>query len=79
MREHLGPTVTRCCGYGHIGDGNLHLNITTPEFEKVMFRILCASAYITSCLLYFKGKKWENPLSCCGLKMIAGKVWRIFI
>ncbi|XP_050723483.1 D-2-hydroxyglutarate dehydrogenase, mitochondrial-like [Eriocheir sinensis] len=34
MREHLGPTVMRCCGYGHIGDGNLHLNITTHEFEK---------------------------------------------
>ncbi|KAK7079825.1 D-2-hydroxyglutarate dehydrogenase, mitochondrial [Halocaridina rubra] len=34
MRNHLGTGVIRCCGYGHIGDGNLHLNITTQEFDK---------------------------------------------
>jgi FAD/FMN-containing dehydrogenase len=21
-----------CCGYGHVGDGNLHLNITLPGY-----------------------------------------------
>nr|XP_027232605.1 D-2-hydroxyglutarate dehydrogenase, mitochondrial-like isoform X2 [Penaeus vannamei] len=34
MREHLGSSIIRCCGYGHIGDGNLHLNITSKEYEK---------------------------------------------
>nr|XP_045618024.1 D-2-hydroxyglutarate dehydrogenase, mitochondrial-like isoform X2 [Procambarus clarkii] len=34
MKEHLGSSVIRCCGYGHIGDGNLHLNITSNEFQK---------------------------------------------
>jgi len=30
-------SVTRVVGFGHIGDGNLHLNITGPKYdEKVM-------------------------------------------
>lgn len=40
MRQHLGTAVIRCCGYGHIGDGNLHLNITSKEFDQeLMSRI----------------------------------------
>ena len=31
MRARLGDSVTRVVGYGHIGDGNMHLNITSPE------------------------------------------------
>ncbi|XP_015779849.1 PREDICTED: D-2-hydroxyglutarate dehydrogenase, mitochondrial-like [Acropora digitifera] len=31
MRKKLGTLVTNVTGYGHLGDGNLHLNITTPE------------------------------------------------
>ena len=31
MRERLGSEVTRVVGYGHIGDGNMHLNITSPQ------------------------------------------------
>jgi len=33
-RQHLGGRVTRCCGYGHLGDGNLHLNISAPEYDE---------------------------------------------
>lgn len=29
MREHLGDTAKSVVGYGHVGDGNLHLNITS--------------------------------------------------
>ena len=36
----LGNDVTRCVGYGHIGDGNMHLNITTPQYsQEVMDKI----------------------------------------
>jgi len=34
MRERLGDNVTRCVGYGHVGDGNLHLNVTTPLYSQ---------------------------------------------
>jgi len=34
MRERLGSDVRRVVGYGHIGDGNMHLNITTPEYRQ---------------------------------------------
>ena len=34
MKERLGDDVTRVVGYGHIGDGNMHLNITTPEYKQ---------------------------------------------
>ena len=37
MKERLGDSVVRCVGYGHVGDGNMHLNITTKEYDdKVM-------------------------------------------
>ena len=40
MRERLGDDVIRCVGYGHVGDGNLHLNVTTAEYNKdVMAKI----------------------------------------
>ncbi len=29
MRERMGSSALRCVGYGHLGDGNMHLNITT--------------------------------------------------
>ncbi|RKP12922.1 hypothetical protein BJ684DRAFT_20563 [Piptocephalis cylindrospora] len=38
MREHmrskgaLGSKVTDVIGYGHVGDGNLHLNISAPKY-----------------------------------------------
>lgn len=30
MREHLGDQAKTVLGYGHLGDGNLHLNVTSP-------------------------------------------------
>uniref|UniRef100_A0A8C7XE25 D-2-hydroxyglutarate dehydrogenase, mitochondrial n=1 Tax=Oryzias sinensis TaxID=183150 RepID=A0A8C7XE25_9TELE len=30
MRQHLGERAKSVVGYGHVGDGNLHLNITSP-------------------------------------------------
>ena len=38
MRERLEGQVTRVVGYGHIGDGNMHLNITTPEYSQQVRR-----------------------------------------
>ncbi|XP_069692075.1 D-2-hydroxyglutarate dehydrogenase, mitochondrial isoform X1 [Periplaneta americana] len=32
--------VGRICGYGHVGDGNLHLNITSPEFDHSILDII---------------------------------------
>ncbi|CAL4068451.1 unnamed protein product, partial [Meganyctiphanes norvegica] len=40
MRTHLGEKVFRCCGYGHVGDGNLHLNITTTGYEKDVLHLI---------------------------------------
>jgi len=40
MRERLGNDVTRVVGYGHIGDGNMHLNVTSPQYsQEVMDKI----------------------------------------
>ncbi|XP_018022427.1 D-2-hydroxyglutarate dehydrogenase, mitochondrial [Hyalella azteca] len=39
-RLHLGNKVSRCCGYGHLGDGNLHLNITVPHYSHEVARML---------------------------------------
>ncbi|XP_007885179.2 D-2-hydroxyglutarate dehydrogenase, mitochondrial isoform X2 [Callorhinchus milii] len=33
MRERLGDKAKRVVGYGHIGDGNLHLNIVSPAHD----------------------------------------------
>ena len=34
MQERLGSDVIRCVGYGHVGDGNMHLNITSKDYDK---------------------------------------------
>ncbi|XP_026287639.1 D-2-hydroxyglutarate dehydrogenase, mitochondrial isoform X2 [Frankliniella occidentalis] len=35
LRHHLGHLpVLRVCGYGHIGDGNIHLNVTSKAYSK---------------------------------------------
>lgn len=34
MRLRLGDEAVRCCGYGHLGDGNLHLNVTSRQFSR---------------------------------------------
>jgi len=32
--------ITRITGYGHIGDGNLHINVTASEYSKEVLQIL---------------------------------------
>ena len=40
MKARLGEDIVRCIGYGHIGDGNMHLNITSKEYnQEVMDKI----------------------------------------
>ncbi|KAK3105299.1 hypothetical protein FSP39_021859 [Pinctada imbricata] len=34
MRERLGDSAKRVIGYGHVGDGNLHLNVTSKEYNQ---------------------------------------------
>lgn len=34
LRQRLGTDIIRCCGFGHVGDGNLHLTVTTKEYNK---------------------------------------------
>lgn len=33
MASHLGSGAIRVCGYGHLGDSNIHLNITSEQFS----------------------------------------------
>ncbi|KAF5277754.1 hypothetical protein FQR65_LT03734 [Abscondita terminalis] len=34
LREHIGSRASRVFGFGHLGDGNLHLQVSTTEFTK---------------------------------------------
>lgn len=36
MREHLGARAKSVVGYGHVGDGNLHLNITSSAKDPAL-------------------------------------------
>ncbi|XP_047466940.1 D-2-hydroxyglutarate dehydrogenase, mitochondrial [Mugil cephalus] len=36
MRERLGDRAKSVVGYGHVGDGNLHLNITSPAKDPAL-------------------------------------------
>ncbi|XP_077297507.1 D-2-hydroxyglutaric acid dehydrogenase isoform X2 [Arctopsyche grandis] len=38
MREKLGSDAVRICGYGHIGDGNIHVNIAIKEFSQEIIK-----------------------------------------
>ena len=40
MRKRLGDKVTRCIGYGHVGDGNLHLNMTTQVYDRQVLDLI---------------------------------------
>ncbi|KPM11447.1 d-2-hydroxyglutarate dehydrogenase, mitochondrial-like protein [Sarcoptes scabiei] len=41
IRRRLSRTpYKRICGYGHIADGNLHLNITSEKFQKEILEII---------------------------------------
>lgn len=36
VREHVGSRAHRVFGFGHLGDGNIHLQVTVNEFSKPM-------------------------------------------
>ncbi|XP_017774347.1 PREDICTED: D-2-hydroxyglutarate dehydrogenase, mitochondrial-like [Nicrophorus vespilloides] len=36
MNEKIGKDAVRICGYGHIGDSNIHLNLSFKEYSKEM-------------------------------------------
>lgn len=38
MRKQVGELATRVCGYGHVGDSNLHLNVSCPEFTDEIYK-----------------------------------------
>jgi D-2-hydroxyglutarate dehydrogenase len=39
MKERIGSKAT-VCGYGHVGDCNLHLNISTPKWNQEVFDLI---------------------------------------
>ena len=36
LRERVDGRATRVVLYGHLGDGNAHLNVTSPDFDPVI-------------------------------------------
>lgn len=40
MKKRLGSLAKRVCGYGHIGDSNIHLNITCQEFTSEIYKLV---------------------------------------
>ncbi|KAK5646930.1 hypothetical protein RI129_005394 [Pyrocoelia pectoralis] len=36
VREHVGSRAHRVFGFGHLGDGNIHLQVSVKEFSKQM-------------------------------------------
>ncbi|XP_033097916.1 D-2-hydroxyglutarate dehydrogenase, mitochondrial-like [Anneissia japonica] len=40
MRERMKGVSKRVVGYGHVGDGNLHLNVTAPELSMKILDLI---------------------------------------
>ncbi|NP_001408165.1 D-2-hydroxyglutarate dehydrogenase, mitochondrial isoform 4 precursor [Mus musculus] len=40
LRTRLGPRAKHVVGYGHLGDGNLHLNVTAEAFSRELLGAL---------------------------------------
>lgn len=41
MRERLkNANCTRICGYGHMGDSNLHFNVTSKKFDPTILNLI---------------------------------------
>ncbi|XP_001992092.2 D-2-hydroxyglutarate dehydrogenase, mitochondrial [Drosophila grimshawi] len=38
LRERCGPLATIVCGYGHLGDSNLHLNVSCEHFNEDIYK-----------------------------------------
>lgn len=39
-KKRVGSLAKRVCGYGHIGDSNLHLNVSCEEFNQEIYELL---------------------------------------
>lgn len=39
-RDRLGDLAKRVCGYGHVGDSNLHLNVSCSEFSAEVYALI---------------------------------------
>ncbi|XP_058454629.1 D-2-hydroxyglutarate dehydrogenase, mitochondrial isoform X1 [Malaya genurostris] len=40
VRDRVGPLATKVTGYGHIGDSNLHLNVSCPKYGPEIHKLL---------------------------------------
>eukprot|EP00053_Salpingoeca_punica_P018933 m.188378 g.188378 ORF g.188378 m.188378 type:complete len:509 (+) comp17535_c3_seq8:93-1619(+) len=40
MRKRVGSLASACVGYGHVGDGNLHLNVTAPKASQELLGLI---------------------------------------
>lgn len=40
LQRKLGDNALVVCGYGHVGDGNIHINVTVPEYTKEVASLL---------------------------------------
>lgn len=39
-KSRVGDRALRVCGYGHIGDSNLHLNVSAKEYSTELHRLV---------------------------------------
>ncbi|XP_060729870.1 D-2-hydroxyglutarate dehydrogenase, mitochondrial isoform X4 [Tachysurus vachellii] len=56
MRAHLGSQAKNVVGYGHVGDGNLHLNVTSPAGDAALLAAI--EPYV-----YEWTRKWQGSIS----------------
>ncbi|KAI5645203.1 FAD binding domain-containing protein [Phthorimaea operculella] len=40
LRERLRDRVTHVCGFGHIGDGNIHIDVSLPRYDEDVLNLL---------------------------------------
>ncbi|KAK7579939.1 hypothetical protein V9T40_000568 [Parthenolecanium corni] len=55
LKEHLKvcSDMKRICGYGHLGDGNIHVNITSAEYSETLKEAI--EPFIFERVSHFKG------------------------
>ncbi|XP_029331297.1 D-2-hydroxyglutarate dehydrogenase, mitochondrial-like [Mus caroli] len=51
LRTRLGPRAKHVVGYGHLGDGNLHLNVTAEAFSRELLGALEPYVYAWTILI----------------------------
>ncbi|XP_061345595.1 D-2-hydroxyglutarate dehydrogenase, mitochondrial-like isoform X2 [Gastrolobium bilobum] len=57
MRSRLG-NAANVVGYGHLGDGNLHLNISTPRFYHKLSH-LCMNGHLSTMAVLVQSMVWD--------------------